>query len=113
MRAALRQNGTAPPPGGTLVHGPIRMAPDRHEAWASERPLSLTPREYALLQALVEGGGRVLTHAMLLERVWGKAHRDDVEYLRVAIRALRRKVEDDPSRPAIIRNEPGVGYRLA
>lgn len=113
VRAALRQKGAAPPPGGMLVHGPIRMAPDRHEAWASERPLSLTPREYALLQALVEAGGRVLTHAMLLERVWGKAHRDDVEYLRVAIRALRRKVEDDPSRPAIIRNEPGVGYRLA
>ena len=75
--------------------------------------MSLTPKEYAVLQALVDGGGRILTHATLLERVWGKAHRDDVEYLRVAVRSLRLKIEDDPSRPTIIRNEPGVGYRLS
>ena len=52
------------------------------------------------------------THAALLERVWGKAHRGDVEYLRVAVRALRLKIEDDPSQPVLIRNEPGIGYRL-
>ncbi|HEX7752993.1 MAG TPA: helix-turn-helix domain-containing protein, partial [Novosphingobium sp.] len=45
--------------------------------------------------------------------VWGKAHRGDVEYLRVAVRALRLKIEDDPSQPVLIRNEPGIGYRLA
>ncbi len=55
----------------------------------------------------------MLTHAALLKRVWGEAHLDDVEYLRVVIRALRLKIEDDPSEPKIIRNEPGIGYRLA
>ena len=112
VRAALRQRARSQTPGGNICHGPIRMDPERHEAEVSGRPLSLTPKEYALLKALAEAGGRVLTHATLLERVWGKAHRHDVEYLRVAIRALRLKIEDDPARPALIRNEPGVGYRL-
>jgi two-component system KDP operon response regulator KdpE len=49
---------------------------------------------------------------VLLERVWGKAHIDDVDYLRVVVRALRLKLEVDPSQPALIRNEPGIGYRL-
>lgn len=112
LRAALRQSANSHPSGGELHYGTIRMNPERHEAEIAGRQLSLTPKEYAVLLALVEAGGRVLTHAALLERVWGKAHKDDVEYLRVAIRALRLKIEDDPSRPNVIRNEPGVGYRL-
>lgn len=112
LRVALRQSANSHPSGGELHYGTIRMNPERHEAEIAGRQLSLTPKEYAVLLALVEAGGRVLTHAALLERVWGKAHKDDVEYLRVAIRALRLKIEDDPSRPDIIRNEPGVGYRL-
>lgn len=112
VRVALRQGAHQQAIGGDISHGPIRMNPERHEAEVSGRPLSLTPKEFALLKTLVEAGGRVLTHATLLERVWGKAHRQDVEYLRVAIRGLRLKVEDNPAQPAIIRNEPGVGYRL-
>lgn len=111
LRSALRK-GHAVVAGAELCHGPIRMLPDRHEAKVHGRSVALTPKEYAVLQALVEAGGRILTHASLLERVWGKAHRDDIEYLRVAVRALRLKVEDDPSQPALIRNEPGIGYRL-
>lgn len=112
LRVALRQRPSAAA-GAEICHGPIRMVPDRHEAQVHGRAVFLTPKEYAVLQALVEAGGRILTHAALLERVWGKAHRDDVEYLRVAVRALRLKIEDDPSQPALIRNEPGIGYRLA
>ena len=111
LRVALRQ-GRSVTAGAVLCHGPIRMMPDRHEATVNGHCVSLTPKEYAVLQVLVEAGGRVLTHAALLERVWGKAHRGDVEYLRVAVRALRLKIEDDPSQPALIRNEPGIGYRL-
>ena len=113
MRVALRQATQSPDHGGEISHGPIHMMPERHAAEIAGRPLSLTPKEYALLQVLVEAGGRVLTHSALLERVWGKAHRDNVEYLRVAIRALRLKIEQDPTQPTLIRNEPGVGYRLA
>jgi two-component system KDP operon response regulator KdpE len=110
LRVALRTGRSSD--DGRLSHGPFRIDPGRHSASLSGQPLSLTPREFALLSALVAAQGRVLTHAMLLEQVWGKAHREDVEYLRVAIRALRLKVEQDPARPALIRNEPGIGYRL-
>jgi two-component system KDP operon response regulator KdpE len=54
----------------------------------------------------------VLTHTHLLREVWGPAHVDNVEYLRVTVRSLRKKLEDDPSTPTLIVNEPGIGYRF-
>ena len=72
----------------------------------------LTPKEYAVLAELAKHPGRVLTHAHLLRSVWGPAQERQVEYLRVAVRALRQKLETDPAHPAIIINEPAVGYRL-
>lgn len=72
----------------------------------------LPPKEYGLLAELARHPGRVLTHAHLLREVWGPAHLTDVEYLRVAMRALRRKLEPDPAQPVLLVNEPGVGYRL-
>lgn len=111
LRVALRQSG-APAAREVVVHGPFRIDTARHEASIDGRALNLPPKEFALLQALVEAGGRILTHAALLEKVWGRAHVEDVEYLRVAIRALRLKIEEDPAHPRLIRNEPGIGYRL-
>ncbi len=73
----------------------------------------LTPKEYAVLAELAKHPGRVLTHAHLLRTVWGPAHEQDVEYLRVVARELRKKIEADPSRPRILKTEPAVGYRLA
>jgi K+-sensing histidine kinase KdpD len=72
----------------------------------------LTPKEYAVLAELAKHAGRVLTHAHLLRTVWGPAQQDHIDYLRVAVRALRQKLESDPARPALIVNEPAVGYRL-
>lgn len=73
----------------------------------------LTPKEYAVLAELAKHRGRVLTHAHLLRTVWGPAHEGQIDYLRVAIRALRQKLEAEPSAPVLILNEPAVGYRLA
>ena len=112
LRAALRQSGHGQAPGGVLSCGAIAMDVARHETRLDGEAVALTRKEFALLRALLEAGGRVLTHADLLERVWGRAHRDDVEYLRVAVRGLRRKLEADPAVPQRIRNEPGIGYRL-
>lgn len=72
----------------------------------------LTPKEYGFLSELARNPGRVITHAALLRAVWGAGHDGDVEYLRVAARGVRLKLEDDPARPVLLRNEPGVGYRL-
>jgi two-component system sensor histidine kinase KdpD len=75
-------------------------------------PVHLAPKEYGVLAELAKHPGRVLTHAHLLRTVWGPAHERQIEYLRVAIRGLRQKLESDPAHPAIIINEPAVGYRL-
>jgi two-component system KDP operon response regulator KdpE len=72
----------------------------------------VTPKEWDLLAELGKHVGRVLTHETLLRSVWGPAHTGQTEYLRVAIRALRQKLEDEPSQPRLILNEPGVGYRM-
>ena len=73
----------------------------------------LTPKEFALLAELAKHRGRVLSHAHLLRTVWGPAHEKQIDYLRVAIRALRQKLELAPSAPALILNEPAIGYRLS
>lgn len=75
-------------------------------------PVHLSPKEYAVLAELAKHPGRVLTHSHLLRIAWGPAHESQIEYLRVAVRALRQKLEQDPSHPVIIVNEPAVGYRL-
>ncbi|RFB80643.1 response regulator [Methylovirgula sp. 4M-Z18] len=75
-------------------------------------PVKLTPKEYDLLVVLVRHSGRVITHGQILSQVWGPAHKDDTQYLRVFIGQLRAKIEDDPTAPKIIMTEPGVGYRL-
>ncbi len=75
-------------------------------------PVHLSPKEYGVLAELAKHAGRVLTHAHLLRTVWGPAQEKQIEYLRVAVRGLRQKLEDDPATPGIIINEPAVGYRL-
>jgi two-component system sensor histidine kinase KdpD len=76
------------------------------------KPVRLTPKEYGVLAELAKHPGRVLSHEHLLRSAWGPAQERQTEYLRVAVRALRQKLERDPAHPALIINEPGVGYRL-
>jgi K+-sensing histidine kinase KdpD/DNA-binding winged helix-turn-helix (wHTH) protein len=77
------------------------------------RDIHLTPKEFTVLAELAKHPGRVLSHAHLLRTAWGPAQENQAEYLRVAIRALRQKLERDPARPELILNEPAVGYRLS
>ena len=72
----------------------------------------LTPKEFGFLAQLAKHPGKVVTHAQLLRTVWGAGHESDVEYLRVAARGVRKKLGEEPSVPSLIKNEPGVGYRL-
>jgi len=77
----------------------------------SEELVHLTPTEYRLLEAMVTHPGKLLTHAWLLQRVWGPRYGDESHYLRVYVQQLRRKLRDDPGRPRFIITEPGLGYR--
>ncbi|MEJ0093660.1 MAG: response regulator [Methylocella sp.] len=76
-------------------------------------PVRLTPTEYDLLSILVRHAGRVVTHRQLLGSVWGPAHVEDTQYLRVFIGQLRAKIEPDAANPRIIQTEPAIGYRFA
>ena len=84
----------------------------RRAVFKDGKEVHLTPKEYTVLSELAKHPGRVLTHEHLLRTAWGPAQESQTEYLRVAIRALRQKLEQEPSRPRLIVNEPGVGYRL-
>ena len=78
----------------------------------SGKEIHLTPKEFGFLAELAKHPGRVVTHLHLLRTVWGPGHEQDVEYLRVAARGVRKKLEGDAISSSSIRNEPGVGYRL-
>jgi len=78
----------------------------------NDKEFKLTQTEYEIVRNLAINAGKVMTHRSLLRAVWGPAYEMNVQYLRVYIGQIRRKLESDPSRPRHIMTEPGVGYRL-
>jgi two-component system, OmpR family, KDP operon response regulator KdpE len=111
-RTALRRQarGRAEEPVIRAGHLTIDLAQRR--VLAGDDEVRLSPKEYRLLQVLAQHAGNVVTHQHLLKEVWGNAHKEDAHYLRIFIRKLRGKIENDPARPAILTTELGVGYRL-
>lgn len=82
------------------------------EVLKGDQPVKLTPTEFNLLTQLVKNEGRVLTHQLLLEKVWGSGYTDAVEYLRKYIQRLREKLEEQPSNPKMFISERGLGYKF-
>ena len=111
IRSALRRKAGPLADNASREFADGRIDRETHAVTLRGEKVELTPREFNLLWALADHPGRIVTHQSLLETVWGPAHRQDLDYLRVAIRSLRRKMEQDPSNPRLIVNEPGVGYR--
>jgi two-component system KDP operon response regulator KdpE len=112
VRVALRNRARATAGREIVEAGAVQIDLASREVRRDGLSLHLPPREFAVLLELARHPGRVLTHRHLLTAVWGEPHADDVAYLRVAVRALRAKLERDPAKPSLIRNEPGIGYRL-
>lgn len=112
VKAALRrqQAGAAIEP--VFRVGGLEVDLARRAVQVDGAPVRLSPKQYRLLQALVAHAGKVLTHGQLLGEVWGPAHREDIQYLRVFVRKLRARLETDPARPRYLLTELGVGYRL-
>lgn len=92
--------------------GAVRIDLARHKVTQSGKEITLTPREFALIVELSRNADRVVTHQSLLRAVWGPTHMSDVEYLRVAMRSLRKKLEENPVSPRLFLNEPGIGYKI-
>ncbi|MBL9033591.1 MAG: response regulator transcription factor [Rhodospirillaceae bacterium] len=112
VRAALRHRLQQKGLGPVFRAGDLAVDFLARKATMAGTELKLSKREFDLLRLLAEHAGKVMTHRQLLTAVWGEAHRDDVEYLRVYVRQLRAKLGDDPADPRWIETEPGVGYRL-
>ncbi len=112
IRAALRHRLASATAVPVLHSGDVEIDLRARIVRRAGEEVHLTPKEYAMLAELAKSPGRVVTHSQLLKAVWGPGHESDVEYLRVAARGIRRKLESDPAQPQLIRNEPGVGYRL-
>jgi two-component system KDP operon response regulator KdpE len=112
IRTALRHRGRSEAIPSVVTVDGLTIDPIRRLVSRGSDAIRLTPKEYDLLLLLSRHAGRVVTHRTLLTTVWGPAHGDDLHYLRVFIGQLRQKIEKDPTQPAIVRTEPGVGYRL-
>ncbi|BCA53594.1 DNA-binding response regulator in two-component regulatory system with KdpD [Nitrospira sp. KM1] len=108
LRRAAGARGTQP----IFSSGGLSVNFDRREVVVNGEPVKLTPTEYDLLKYMIEHAGKVLTHRMLLEAVWGEAYSDQAQYLRVFVGQLRKKIEKAPARPSFILTDPGVGYRF-
>ncbi len=92
--------------------GDLRVDLNVHEVTMAGRSIHLTPTEYRIVAVLVRHAGKVVTHQLLLEEVWGPARTAETQYLRVFMANLRRKLEPNPARPRYLLTEVGVGYRL-
>jgi two-component system KDP operon response regulator KdpE len=112
-RAALRRHLRSAEGQPTVRMGPLQIDLSARIVTVNQARVQLSPKEYRLLQVLAQHAGNVVTHQHLLQEVWGVKHVHDTHYLRIFVRKLRQKIEQDPTRPRILVTELGVGYRLA
>lgn len=108
---AVRRRVSAGTSEAVLRFSELEVDLARQAVKLDEELVHLTPTEYRLLETLVTHPGKLLTHAWLLQRVWGPRYGDESHYLRVYVQQLRRKLRDDPGKPRFILTEPGLGYR--
>jgi two-component system KDP operon response regulator KdpE len=112
LKAALRHGIQTAGAEPVFRAGALMLDLVHRKVEVSGQDVKLTPKEYDVLCFLARHAGKVVTHHQVLREVWGPAHAEDVQYLRVLIRQLRRKIEADASNPQLLLTEPGVGYRL-
>ncbi len=115
IRVALRHASRAgnSSESSRFARGHLLVDLGTRRVFVKDTEIHVTPLEYKLLTTLIKHAGKVLTHRVLLQAVWGPNHVLETHYLRVFMASLRRKIEDDPAQPRLLLTEPGVGYRLA
>jgi two-component system KDP operon response regulator KdpE len=122
VRAILRRSISTPINENSLLSasgalilnaGDLTINVNTRRVTVGEKEVKLTPKEFIVLKYLVNRSGKVIPHQVMLQAVWGWKSSEDIEYLRVFINQLRRKIEPDPHHPRYILTEPWVGYRFA
>ena len=113
IRVALRHSAQSKGSGESIIRsGPLEINLAEYRVTRNGVEVRLTATEFKLLAHLAANAGRVLTHHAILSAVWGSEYAEHVEYLRVYMRQLRKKLEADPDHPEILTTEPGIGYRF-
>jgi two-component system KDP operon response regulator KdpE len=114
VRAVLRRTQWEKPQisGDIKQFGELQIDLEGHVVRLRDAEVRLSPTEFAVLAQLARHAGKVLTHRMLLQSIWGAEYGGEAEYLRVYINRLRQKLESDPANPRYLLTEPGVGYRF-
>jgi two-component system KDP operon response regulator KdpE len=112
IRAAIRRTPWTHGPSGRVTLGLVEVDFDTRQVIARGRTVRLTPKEFDLLRYFVAHANKVLSHRELLQAVWGPDYGDQVDYLRVFVNQLRKKIEAKPSSPTYLLTEPWVGYRF-
>ena len=111
IRASIRQNqGT--PENPRMVFGSLEVDLANHIARKNNEIIKLTSTEFSMLALLAKNEGRVLTHQYILKEVWGMGYIEQTQYLRVFVAQLRKKIEDEPTKPKLLITESGIGYRF-
>jgi DNA-binding response OmpR family regulator len=112
VRAVLRRQQVEAQAAKILKVGDLQMDLDKHEVRRDGKQVSLTPKEFAILQCFLQSPGQAFTRQAILSRVWGEEYALDEHALDVHVHALRHKIEKDPERPNLIVTVRGVGYKL-
>jgi two-component system KDP operon response regulator KdpE len=112
-RAALRPRLVPQISAPVAKVGQVEVNLATRTVTADGKRIALGPREYLVLQILLQHAGKVVTRQQIMRQVWGASHLQDTHYLRMVIRSLRQKIEIDPTRPRVLLTELGVGYRLS
>jgi two-component system KDP operon response regulator KdpE len=113
LRAAIRRSkAVVLAPNELIVIGEVALDRARHRVQKSGAEIHLTPKEFDLLSYLMEHAGRPAPYQRLLTTLWGPEYGNEREYLRVLVNQLRKKIEEDPSRPTYILTESHIGYRF-
>lgn len=112
IRASLRQRQMRKSNPSVQNIAGITIDTIKHEVLRDGAPVHLTPKEFDLLNLLLSNHDKLVTHRQILGSVWGPAHVEDIQYLRVLVKQLRGKIERDVNHPTLIVSEPGLGYRF-
>jgi len=113
LRAVLRRlHPDSAAQRNVLQAGDLKIDLEHRLVWKGGEEVRLSPKEFDLLSYLWKNQGAPLTHTKLLRAVWGPEYGNELEYLRTYVRMLRKKIEDDPAKPAYIQTDPWVGYRF-
>ena len=111
IRVAIRQS-TASTDKPLLTFGSLTIDLANHIVRRNDEIVKLTSTEFSLLALLAKNEGRVLTHQFILKEVWGMGYIEQTQYLRVFMAQLRKKIEENPTKPTLLNTESGIGYRF-